>query len=79
MKIYGPRNRTADEGEERDMSVKVHIDQHRNQMELMGGIFTALNRLENGIINVISSAFIDPNFRTQEKSHFIRTHLKNNV
>ncbi len=53
------------------MSVKVHIDKHRNQMELIGGIFTALNRLENGINHVISSAFTDPNCRTQEKSHFI--------
>ncbi len=44
-------------------------------MELIGGIFTALNRLENGINHVISSAFVDPNCRTQEKMHFISTAL----
>lgn len=53
------------------MSVKIHIEKHKNQMELIGGIFTALNRLENGISHVISAAFADPNCRSQEKMHFI--------
>lgn len=53
------------------MSVKIHIEKHKNQMELIGGIFTALNRLENGINHVISAAFVDSNCRNQEKMHFI--------
>ena len=57
------------------MSVRIHIEQHKNQMEFIGAIFTALNRLENGINHVISSAFVDPNCRTQEKMHFISTAL----
>lgn len=57
------------------MSVKTHIEKHKNQMELIGGIFTALNRLENGINHVISVAFVDPNCRNQEKMHFISTTL----
>ena len=57
------------------MSVRIHIEQHKNQMELIGGIFTALNRLENGINHVISSAFVDSNCRSQEKMHFIGTIL----
>jgi len=57
------------------MSVRIHIEQHKNQMELIGGIFTVLNRLENGINHVISSAFVDSNCRSQEKMHFISTIL----
>lgn len=57
------------------MSVRIHIQRHKNQMELIGGIFTALNRLENGINHVISSAFVDSNCRAQEKMHFISTIL----
>lgn len=57
------------------MSVRIHIEQHKNQMECIGGIFTALNRLENGLNQVVSSAFIGPNYRTQEKMHFIGTAL----
>src|SRR3989338_315969 len=53
------------------MSVKIHIDKHKDQMEMIGGIFTALNRLENGINHVISAAFVDPNCKAQEKMHFI--------
>lgn len=53
------------------MSVRIHIKNHRKQMELIGGIFTALNRLENVINQVISAAFVDPNCRNQEKGHFI--------
>ena len=57
------------------MSVKMHIEKHKNQMELIGGIFTALNRLENGVNHVISAAFVDPNCRNQEKMYFISTIL----
>ena len=53
------------------MSIRIHIEQHKNQMECIGGIFTALNRLENGLNQVISSAFVDPNCGNQEKMHFI--------
>jgi len=44
-------------------------------MERIGGIFTVLNRLENGINHVISAAFADPNCRNQEKMYFISTIL----
>lgn len=46
-------------------------------MELIGGIFTALNRLENSINHIISAAFIDPNCNDQEKAQFISTILAN--
>lgn len=49
----------------------MHIEQHKKQMELIGGIFTALNRLENGINHIISSALIGTNCRSQERMHFI--------
>ena len=57
------------------MSVRTHIEQHNMQMELIGGIFTALNRLENGINHIISTAFVDPNCKNQEKMHFLSTIL----
>lgn len=44
-------------------------------MELIGGIFTALNRLENIMNQVISCAFVDLNCRAQEKAHFLGTIL----
>jgi hypothetical protein len=57
------------------MSVRTHIEQHNIQMGLIGGIFTALNRLENGINHIISAAFGDPNCKNQEKMHFLSTIL----
>ncbi|MDP3800383.1 MAG: hypothetical protein Q8Q90_03100 [bacterium] len=53
------------------MSIRKHIEDQSDQMKFIGGIITCLNRLENGINHVISSAFVDVNTEDQYKLYLI--------
>jgi hypothetical protein len=53
------------------MSVKKHIEDSPDQMKLMGGIITCLNRIENCINGILSSPFVSVNTENQHKMCFV--------